>query len=151
MGSKAPSEAARRADDVLADLSIWPKREVLRIEELPDQQVLSELQKVMEGYNYSWHSINMLLQDQLDKGHLEFTLVDGDVLFEWNNLCDKEREWERKGRLSNDSADFNRDCLINLMILPFQVGLGHKGKLSNRFNWFHSNKPSSVACKYKCG
>lgn len=88
----------------------------------------------MEGYNYLWHSINVLLQDQLDKGHLEFTLVDGDILFEWNNLCDKKREWERKGRLSNDSADFNRACLINLMILPFQVGLGNKGKLSNRFN-----------------
>ncbi|KAH6675997.1 hypothetical protein B0J14DRAFT_427352, partial [Halenospora varia] len=92
----------------------WSKQTVLRIEALSEPQVLSELQGVMEGRTYSWHSINELLQGRLDQGDLEFMPVDGDVIFEWNNLCDEKREWERKGRLSDNCAEFNRDCLINL-------------------------------------
>ena len=125
------SQSGIRYNDALADIDLWQKREVLRIEALSEQQVLSELQDVMEGHNYSWHTINELLQGQLDKGDLEFMVVDGDVLFEWNNLCDKKWEWERKGRPLNNSVDFNRDCLINLMVLPFQAGLGHESTSSN--------------------
>jgi hypothetical protein len=95
--------------------------------------VLSELQEIMDGRGYSWHSINELLQDQLNKEDLEFTIIDGDILFEWNNLCDEKRKWERKGCLSDDSVEFNRDCLINLKILPFQAGLSLKSKLINAF------------------
>jgi hypothetical protein len=120
-------------DDAVDDFSLWPEREVLRIEALSEQQVLSELQEIMEGRSYSWHSINQLLQDQLDKEALEVTFIDGDILFEWNNLCDEKRKWERKGCLSNDCAEFNRDCLINLKILPFQAGLGLESKLINKF------------------
>jgi len=118
------------------DAHAWPKQAVLWIESLSEQQILLELQRVMDGWNYSWHSINELLQGRLDQGDLEFTLVDGDVLFEWNNLCDEKRGWERKGRLSDNCAEFNRDCLINLMILPFQGGLGLEGKFSTRSGWF---------------
>ncbi|PMD60266.1 uncharacterized protein K444DRAFT_482987, partial [Hyaloscypha bicolor E] len=106
----------------------WPKREVLRIKALSEQQVLSELQEIMEGRSYSWHSINELLQDQLHKEALEFTFIDGDILFEWNNLCNEKRKWERKGCLSDDCAEFNRDCLTNLKVLPFQAGLGLESK-----------------------
>ncbi|KFZ13521.1 hypothetical protein V501_03677 [Pseudogymnoascus sp. VKM F-4519 (FW-2642)] len=67
------------------------------------------------------------MQDQLDNGALEFTAEDGDVLFEWNNLCDEKRNWEREGRFSLSCADFNRDCLINLKIIPTKAGLGFKG------------------------
>jgi len=64
------------------------------------------------------------MQAQVDEGVLEFTLQDGDVVFEWNSLCDEKREWERNGRLSvRNCAEFNRHCLINLKIIPSQ-GLG---------------------------
>ncbi|KAH8674435.1 hypothetical protein BGZ60DRAFT_404018 [Tricladium varicosporioides] len=107
-----------------SDTYTWSKQTVLRIEALSEQQVLSELQGVIEGRTYSWHSISKLLQSRLDEGDLEFVPADGNILFEWNNLCYEKQEWERKGRLSQECAEFNRDCLINLMILPFQAGLG---------------------------
>ena len=107
----------------------WSKQAVVRIEAMSDDQVLLELQEVMEGQNYSWHSINELLQDRLEKGDIEYTLVGGDVVFEWNNLCDEKRAWGKNGVLSHESPEFNRDCLINLMILPFQGGLGFECKL----------------------
>jgi hypothetical protein len=69
-------------DDALGDLGLWPKREVLRIEALSKRQVLCKLQGIMEGQNYSWHCINELLQVRFNKGNLEFTAVDRDVLFE---------------------------------------------------------------------
>ncbi|RFU32514.1 hypothetical protein B7463_g3820, partial [Scytalidium lignicola] len=111
------------ARDTANDFSRWLGGEVLRIEVLSEVQVLSELQGIMEGDNYSWHSINELLQNQLDKEALEFTLTGGDVVFEWNNLCDEKQKWERKGCLSINDVNFNRDCLINLKILPFKAGL----------------------------
>ena len=116
-------------DSALDDFALWPNREVLRIEALSDKQVLAELQAIMEGCAYSWHKINQLLQAELDKDALEFTLEDGDVIFEWNNLCDEKRQWERKRSHSVQSAEFNRDCLINLKIIPIQGGLGIEGKL----------------------
>ncbi|KAH6666159.1 hypothetical protein B0J14DRAFT_491608 [Halenospora varia] len=130
MASKAPIQGEICRNNAYT----WSKQTVLRIEALSEPQVLSELQGVMEGRTYSWHSINELLQGRLDQGDLEFMPVDGDVLFEWNNLCDEKREWERKGRLSHNCAEFNRDCLINLMILPFQAGLGLESKLSTGYH-----------------
>jgi len=130
MACKVPLQSGIRHNDAYA----WSKNAVLRIEALSEQQVFSELQEVMEGRNYSWHSINELLKGLLDQGDLKFTVVDGDVLFEWNNLCDEKREWERKGRLSHSCAEFNRDCLVNLMILPFQAGLSLEGEFFIRSN-----------------
>lgn len=102
----------------------WPEQAVLWAEALSDQHVLEELHSIMDDQNYSWHSINALLQSRLEQGDLDFTFEDGDVLFEWNNLCDEKRRWEVKGQLSENTADFNRDCLVNLLILPFEGGLG---------------------------
>jgi hypothetical protein len=101
---------------------------------LSKQEVLCELQGIMEGRNYSWHYINDLLQARFEEGSLEFSLTDGDVLFEWNNLCHEKQLWEKRRRLSVDIAEFNMDCLINLKILPFQAGLGIEG---NAGFWFH--------------
>lgn len=110
------------------DLALWPARQVLRIESLSEKDVLSELQSIMDGRSYSWHRINELMQARLDKGVLEFTLQDGDVVSEWNNLCDEKRDLERNGRLSvRNCAEFNSDCLINLKIIPSQAGLGLEG------------------------
>ncbi|TVY14768.1 hypothetical protein LARI1_G008253 [Lachnellula arida] len=114
-------------DSVLDDFALWPKTEVLRIEALSDKLVIAELQAIMEGCGYSWHKINQLLQAELDKEALEFTLEDGDIIFEWNNLCDQKRQWETKRSHSVQSTEFKRDCLINLKIIPFKAGLGIEG------------------------
>jgi hypothetical protein len=106
----------------------WETQEVLRIEALLDTEVLAELQRILDGHDYSWHRISQLLQEQLDGGILEFTLDDGSVIFEWNNLCSEKQRWESKGRLSARCAEFYKDCLINLKILPFQGGLSIEGK-----------------------
>ena len=117
-------------DDATPDsYSLWSEREVERIEALSDHQVITELHQIMIGDNYSWHRINQLLQGQLDEKVIEFTVEGGDVIFEWNNLCDERREWEKSGRLSVCSAEFNRDCLINLKILPIRGGMGNEGRL----------------------
>ncbi|KAH8772314.1 hypothetical protein BGZ57DRAFT_764072 [Hyaloscypha finlandica] len=133
MAADQPLQDVVHHDDALHDLRLWAKRQVLRIEALSKQQVLCELQGIMEGHSYSWHCINDLLQARFNEGSLEFSLVDGDVLFEWNNLCNEKRVWEKKGRLSVNSAEFNMDCLINLKILPVQAGLGIEGRLAG---WF---------------
>ena len=132
MATHQLSRGALQPDNAISDLAFYPRREVLRIEALSDSQVLSELHEIMDGRNYSWHGINELLQVQLDTGVLEFTLAHGDVLFEWNNLCDEKRIWERERRFSVDCPEFNRDCLINLKLLPTQAGLGHEGKMTSR-------------------
>ncbi len=132
MASEASSRSGLYCDDTLADISFWTKQEVLRIEALSERQVFLELEGVMEGRDYSWHTINELLQLEVDQGRLECTQINGDVIFEWNNLCKEKREWEKKGRLSHNCARFNEDCLINLKILPFQAGLDVEGKSSNR-------------------
>jgi hypothetical protein len=133
MVSDIPSQSGIRC----IDGQVWSQQTVLRIEALSDQQVSSELQRAMQGLSYSWHSINELLRSKFDQGGLQLIPNDGDILFEWINLCDEKREWERKGRLSNNCAEFKRDCLINLMILPFQAGLGLEGKSSPECNWFN--------------
>ena len=84
---------------------LWPMQEVLRIESLIDKEVLAELQDIMRGNNYSWYTINELLQVQRDNNALEFTLNDGDVIFEWNNLCDEKKQWEKHGCLSIIDSD----------------------------------------------
>jgi hypothetical protein len=109
-------------------LSFWREKEINRLNALFDCQVLEELQRIMGGYDYSWHTINQALQEQLNDGTLEFTLEHGDIIFEWNNLCEERREWEKRGCFSVYSADFNRDCLFNLKIIPVRAGLGDKGK-----------------------
>jgi len=132
MATNRLTQGVMNSDSALREFTRWPKREVLRIEALPDQDVISELESIMDGRNYSWHSINEQMQAQLDKRALEFTAEDGDVLFEWNNLCHEKRNWEQegRGRFSLSCAEFNRDCLINLKIIPTKAGLGFEGKQS---------------------
>ncbi|OBT82273.1 hypothetical protein VE02_09776 [Pseudogymnoascus sp. 03VT05] len=97
-------------DSALIGFTLWPKKEVLRIEALSNQEVLSELEGIMDS-----------------RSALEFTFQDGDVIFEWNILCNEKRNWEQKKALSSRSTEFNRDCLINLKILPAKAGFGYKG------------------------
>ena len=135
-------------DSALTGFTLWPKEEVLRIEALSDQEVLSELEGIVDGRNYSWHSINELMKTQLYKGALEFTFQDGDVIFEWNNLCDEKRNWEQTRSLSSSSTEFNIDCLINLKILPAKAGFGSEGKHENLIIVMN---PSNIARIEACG
>ena len=48
-------------ESALTGFTLWPKEEVLRIEALSNQEVLSELERIMDGRNYSWHKINELM------------------------------------------------------------------------------------------
>jgi len=134
MATVQPLQNVVRHDDPLYDLGLWAKQEVLKIEGLSKQQVMSELQGIMEGHKYSWHCINALLQGKLEEGSLEFSDCHGEVLFEWKNLCDEKRMWEKNGRPSVKSEKFNVACLINLKILPIKAGLGSEGKLAS---WSH--------------
>ena len=92
-------------DSALTGFTLWPNEEVLRIEALSDQEVLSELERIVDGRNYIWHSINELMKTQLYKGALEFTFQDGDVIFEWNNLCDEKRNWEQTRLVARSSIE----------------------------------------------
>jgi hypothetical protein len=112
---KPPSQLVY--NNTIIDLELWQKQQVLRIESIEAHQVFSELREIMEGRNYSWYIINDLLQARFDNGDLAHTLIDGAVLFEWNNLCNEKRVWEKRGHLSVDRTEFNKDYLINLKIL----------------------------------
>jgi len=132
MSTPQPLTSVVRHNGFHCDLELWAKRKVQEMENLSEQQVFVELQDIMmEGHNYSWHCINTLLQARLDEGSLEFSDGDGEVLLEWNNLCDIKRRWEKKGYPAAESAEFDLNCLINLKILPFKAGLGSEGKLAS--------------------
>ena len=110
-------------------LHLGPSDEVLRIEALQNEEVYAEIRDIMDSQSYSWNRISQFLQEQLERGALEFTLKDGDVVFEWNNLCDEKQKWERQRCLSVDSPEFLRDCLINLKLIPIHGGIGLQGDL----------------------
>lgn len=112
----------------LKGLTFGPGQEVRRIEALSDKEVQLEFEAIIKGHGYSWHSINALMQNQLDEGALDFTAIDGDVIFEWNNLCDEKRHWEQNGCCSITCDEFYRDCLINLKIMPTKAGFGVEGE-----------------------
>lgn len=103
-------------------------QEVRRIEALSNEEVRLEFEAIIKGHGYSWHSINALMQNQLNEGALEFTGIDGDVIFEWNNLCDEKRHQEQNGCYLITCDEFYRDCLINLKIMPTKARFGLEGK-----------------------
>jgi len=109
-------------------IDLWPTNEVLRIEALSDDEVDTELRTIMGGQLYSWNKISLLLQEQLNDGVLDYTSEDGDVVFEWNSLCDERKHWERQQCFTVNSKEFKRDCLINLKLIPIQGGIGPQGK-----------------------
>ncbi|KAH8800506.1 hypothetical protein F5884DRAFT_758105 [Xylogone sp. PMI_703] len=62
-----------------------------------------------------------------DKDILQFTQTDGEILFEWNNLCYEKLKCGKREAIPNNCVQFNRDYLINLKILPFKARL-HPGR-----------------------
>lgn len=63
-------------------------------------------------------------QKQLELEHFE----PGNILYEWNVLCDEKIHWHLYRCPSFQSFEFNKTCLINLKIIPTQAGLGIEGE-----------------------
>ena len=97
-----------------------PKGELARINTLTDYEVFIELQIIMEGRSYSWHSINQGLQAQVDDG----VLIDEIIIHRWNFLCGEKRRWEHMERHSFICQRYNRGCLFSLTTIPMLAGLG---------------------------
>jgi len=109
-------------------LSPWEKGQVRRISDLSDSQVLKELREIMCEYKYSWQKISRYLLEQLCSKTLKLCHFEpGKILYEWIVLCDERTSWKRLGGPSLRSFKFNRECLINLMIIPTQAGMGSEG------------------------
>lgn len=104
-------------------------REVSRINLLSDQQVLEELKDVMTGQKYSWYAIAYGLRALYTRRCLRLEHFEpGNLLYEWNVLCDEKLAWQYHGCLSFISVKLNRACLINLKTIPNRAGLGFGGK-----------------------
>lgn len=65
--------------------STWAYRELLRIDALQDAELIHELCRAMNGYTYSWKSINMCL------GRLD---ANDTVHLDWQDLCRLKETWD---------------------------------------------------------
>jgi hypothetical protein len=116
---------------IFGNYSIWEKQEVRRINALSNQQVMEELKETMRGRGYSWHRISQRLQKRRIYNDLQIEHFEpGNILYEWNVLCDERLSWLRHSRPSFRNVNFNRACLTNLKIIPTQAGLGIEGKFN---------------------
>ena len=115
----------------LGEFTLWEQQKIAKVQALSDDEVLRGLEDIMLGRNYSWHNIACRLQVRLNAGLLQLESFEpGNILYEWNVLCDEKIEWQRRGCPSFKSFKFNRASLTNLLIIPTQAGLGFEGKLS---------------------
>ena len=87
---------------------------------LTDYEVFIELQIIIEGRSYSWHSINQGLQAQVDNG----LLTDQIVIQRWNFLCGEKRRWEHVERHSFICQRYNRGYLFSLTTILMLAGFG---------------------------
>jgi hypothetical protein len=118
----------------LGNFTLWEKEEIKRIEALSDQAVLRELRKIISGQYYSWRRISQLLKLRFYRNLLYIEHFEsGNILYEWNVLCDEKTHWLRHGCPSFKNFRFNRDCLTKLKIIPSQAGLGIEGELMSNF------------------
>jgi hypothetical protein len=96
---------------------------------LSDSQVLAELRATMLSHNYSWYTISNSLQSNLESQRLVIEHFEpGNILYEWNVLCDEGIHWQHHERPTFRNATFNRECLLLLRITPTQAGLGRIDK-----------------------
>lgn len=114
---------------VLGSFSKWEQWQIERVNSLSDRAVSQELKGIMRNINYSWRLISRKLEERVDSGLLEIEHFEpGNIIYEWNVLCDEKICWQRNGRPSFRSFRFNRDCLTKLKIIPTQAGLGTEGR-----------------------
>ncbi len=122
----------RKSD--LGNFTLWEKQQMSRIAKLSDRSVLRELRSIMNGEIYSWGRISQLLKHRFDEKLLVLEHFEpGNILYEWNVLCDEKRHWSHHKRPSFKSLKFNRDSLIKLKIIPTQAGLGIEGNSRGPF------------------
>jgi hypothetical protein len=101
---------------------------MIRISGLSDAEVYLELSSKMRGESFSWSIISQCLRAQFRSKKLRLEHFEpGNILYEWNVLCDEKLHWQRLERPSFMSFKFNRDCLVKLKIIPTQAGLGMNG------------------------
>lgn len=105
----------------------WETLQHDRITKLSDAEVLVELRNVMKGCNYSWRTISKKLRARNRNGYLELEHFEaGNLLYEWNVLCDEKLHWSRYGNPSFRNSGFNRVCLVNLLVIPWKALNGGK-------------------------
>ncbi|KAE8441677.1 hypothetical protein EG329_004549 [Mollisiaceae sp. DMI_Dod_QoI] len=109
----------------------WAYRELVRIEALPNADLILEVHNAINGHNYSWKSIQTKLR------HLN---VDYSLYLEWDTLCHLKRTWETFPSLTRDKqhedivASLSRDdkawnpkylrtLLVNLRLIPIRAGV----------------------------
>lgn len=113
---------------MLRNYTLGEKQEIARVNALTDRQVRQELKDIMRGIGYSWYAISQRLQGRVYLNRLKIEHFEpGNILYEWNVLCDEKISWQLHGRPSFRSFRFNRDCLIKLKVIPPQAGLGPDG------------------------
>ena len=113
---------------MLGNFTQREKQEIARVLALTDRQVRWELRDIMRGVGYSWYTISQKLQAKEYMKRLEIEHFEpGNILYEWNVLCDEKIHWQIHGCPSFKSFRFNRDCLVKLKIIPTQAGLGPEG------------------------
>ena len=118
---------------MLGNYSRQERNEIARVSALTDRQILRELGEIMKGNGYSWRSISQRLRAKAHWKLLEIEHFEpGNILYEWNVLCDEKLSWQLHGCPSFRSFRFNRDCLIKLKVIPTQA-CGPSGKFSPLF------------------
>jgi len=91
----------------------------MRASILTDNKVKRELRAIMHGVNHSWLCISQQLQARVNCGTLQiYHFESGNTIYEWNVFCDKKCHWKIFGRPLFLSFKFNRDCLVQLKIMP---------------------------------
>ncbi len=114
----------------------WADREIVRINALPNADLIMELHSAMNGHTYSWRSIQRRLQ------HLD---TDINVSLDWNDLCSLKQTWDRipslsrerqskdiAERLSQDASHrawnlkYLRALLISLKLILIRTGLAEE-------------------------
>lgn len=94
--------------------------EIANIEIMTDSELVEQLEGMMEGRDYSWHTINRGLQSLVD----DHVLNDRTLLRRWNFLCKEKQRWDNMERHLFAFPQHNRVCLINLILIPSIAGLG---------------------------
>ena len=111
----------------------WARRELVRIEALPNADLIVEVHNAMNGHTYSWRSIQRTLH------HLD---IDYSLYLEWNDLCTLKHTWDGLPSLTRErqredivqglSRDLSRrtwnlnhlrTLLISLKLILIRAGL----------------------------
>jgi hypothetical protein len=107
--------------DNLDLFSITERSELRRIDQLTTMESHDELQSMLRGHNYSWHTVNQALQQKQDHKFLYLELDNpGNILWEWQNLCRLRFDVEKyagKALTRTDGVFFKR-CLKYLKLIP---------------------------------